>query len=167
MSRLMHPVLAAAMAFAGIGFVSGAAGAEDAPGRYTMTPTENGFIRLDTQTGAMSTCSKKEGEWACKAMPDDQRSLQDKITRLEEENRELKSENHHVDGGMDPNADDSSDDADSALPEMPGSPNESFKLPNEKDLDQAFDYLEGMMKKFRERLKKLEEQEKSNDTVPL
>ena len=30
-------------------------------------------------------------------------------------------------------------------------------IPGEQDVDQAFDYFEGMMKKFRERMKKLED----------
>ena len=32
----------------------------------------------------------------------------------------------------------------------------TFKLPSEKDVDQAFDYFESMLRKFQDRLKRLE-----------
>ncbi|MFV0369734.1 MAG: hypothetical protein ACK5KM_14875, partial [Hyphomicrobiaceae bacterium] len=57
------------------------------------------------------------------------------------------------------------DDKDAAPPQPSG---KGFNVPTEKDLDQAFDYFEGMLKKFRERLKKFEEDEnKDKNTVPL
>lgn len=167
MSRLMHPAIATAVAVASLGLSTVTACAEDVAGRYTMTPTEKGFIRMDTQTGAMSICSGKEGEWACAAMPDDQKMLQDKIARLEDENRVLKEENRRLEDVLGLGSDDPADGAGSSQSGPPGSPKESFKLPSEKDLDQAFDYFEGMMKKFRDRLKKLEEKDKQDGSVPL
>lgn len=166
MPRLMHHVFAAAITLSALGLAS-VANAEDPPGRYTMTPTDGGFIRLDTQTGAMSMCSGKEGAWACKAMPDDQKALHDKIARLEEENRALKDENRRLEDvmGLNPEKPNGGNLPPDAGPPAP--PGQGFKLPNEKDLDQAFDYFEGMLKKFRDRLKKLEEQEKKDGVVPL
>lgn len=168
MSRLMQPIIAAAVAVAGLGLSNVTACAEDASGRYTMTPTDGGgFIRLDTQTGAMSICSGKEGEWACRAMPDDQKKLQETIDRLAEENRELKAENRRLEDVMGLNPDKRAEGTNPSEPGPQGSPKEGFKLPSEKDLDQAFDYFEGMLKKFRDRLKKLEEEDKRDGGVPL
>ena len=99
MPRLYGSALAAAVAATGLVLLSLPATAEE-PGRYTMTPADGGFIRLDTQTGAMSLCSGREGEWACRAMPDDQRALQDQIARLEDENRALKDENRRLEDVM-------------------------------------------------------------------
>ena len=31
---------------------------DETGGRYSMTPTANGVVRLDTQTGAMSLCTR-------------------------------------------------------------------------------------------------------------
>lgn len=168
MPRLMHSVLAAAAAVAGLGLA--AAAAEEAPGRYTMTPTDGGFIRLDTKTGAMSLCTGNNGEWACRAMPDDQKMLQERIARLEEENRALKEENRQLEDVMGLGPDKPKEGAGPGAPSDGGPsqpPGKGFKLPSEKDLDQAFDYFEGMLKKFRDRLKKLEEEEKKDGTVPL
>ncbi len=169
MSRLLHPVIAAAVAVTvtSVGLSPVTAAAEDVPGRFTMTPTDGGFIRLDTQTGAMAMCSGKEGTWACRAMPDDQKMLQEKIARLEEQNRELKEENRRLEDVMGLNPDKPADGANPPQDSPQGSPKEGFKLPSEKDVDQAFDYLEGMLKKFRDRLKKLEEEEKHDGGVPL
>ncbi len=164
----MHFFLAAAVAAAGMGLAT--AVAEDASGRYTMTPTHDGFIRLDTQTGAMSLCTGKDGDWACRAMPDDQKKLQDRIVRLEEDNRALKEENRRLGDVMGLNLDKPKNGAGPDAPGeqgQPHSPHQGFKLPTERDLDQAFDYIEGMLNKLRDRLKKLEEEEKKNGTVPL
>lgn len=172
MSRLIPSIFAAAVVIAGVtagaGYATLTAQAADAPGRYSMTQTDDGFIRLDTQTGAMSMCSGKGSEWACKALPDDQKSLQEKIARLEEENRELKAENHRLEDvmGLNPGAP-SNGDANPAVPGAPDTPNSGLKLPTPKDIDQAFDYFEGMMKKFRDRMKKLEQDENGGGSVPL
>ncbi len=165
MSRLMPPAIAAAVAVLSLSSLT--VHAQDIPGRYTMTPTDGGFIRLDTQTGAMSRCTGKEGEWACRAMPDDQKMLQEKIAQLEQQNRELKEENRRLESvmGLDPDR-----PADGTSPPQLGPqdpPKEGFKLPSEKDVDQAFDYLEGMLKKFRERWKDLEKEEKQDRSMPL
>ncbi len=67
-----------------------AAGEE--PGRYTMTPVEGGFARLDRETGAMSICTGKEGDWTCKPIAEMQKEMQDRIQKLESENKTLKAE---------------------------------------------------------------------------
>lgn len=145
-----------------------AAAAEEAQGRYTMTPTDGGFIRLDTQTGAMSLCASKDGAWACRAMPDDQKALQDQIARLEAEVKSLKDENKRLEDVLGLNPDKPKDGPGLAAPQDGTTPPpQSFKLPSEKDVDKAFDYFEGLLKKFKDRLKKLEEQEKGGGTVPL
>jgi hypothetical protein len=40
-------------------------------GRYTLSPNADGVVlRLDTRTGAVSTCSNAGAGWACYAAPD-------------------------------------------------------------------------------------------------
>lgn len=146
-ARKSLPALAAAVVLP-----FGAAFAEDAP-RYTMTPSPDGFVRLDTITGAVSLCAKKDGEWACRALPDDQRSLQERIARLEQENRELKDENRRLEDVMGLNG----KQAPGAPTTPDGSSGGKIPLPTEKDVDKAFDYVEGMLRKFRERLKQLDD----------
>lgn len=35
------------------------------PGRYAIAPAGDGFVRLDTQTGTVSHCGRREGAWLC------------------------------------------------------------------------------------------------------
>lgn len=58
----------------------------DEPGRYTMEAIDGGFLRLDTQTGAVSVCSGAADTWSC-APAEDERS------ELEEENARLRADN--------------------------------------------------------------------------
>jgi len=66
---------------------------EDAPqGRYSMTATDNGMLRLDTQTGAVSLCAGTAGHWVCRSIADDRLALENEIDRLSNENQRLKAE---------------------------------------------------------------------------
>lgn len=135
---------------------AGAALAQEGPARFTMTPSPDGLVRLDTVTGAVSLCAKKEGEWACRALPDDQKSLQERIAKLEDENRRLEDENRRLEDIMGLNGKPGVGPGSGEV--APGTPApEKLPLPTEKDVDKAFDYVEGMLRKFRERLKKLDD----------
>ncbi|WP_315722413.1 MULTISPECIES: hypothetical protein [unclassified Bradyrhizobium] len=102
------PPLIALLAF---GCLGGPVLAEDTAsdadkGRYTMTTTPDGVIRLDTRTGSVSTCSNSAGSgWACYAIPDERAALDAEIGRLQDENEKLKvqlaSRDHSVTGKID------------------------------------------------------------------
>ena len=74
---------------------AGAALAQSAPdtdnGRYTLSPVADGFLRLDTRTGAVSTCTSKGG-WTCRLVPDERAALDTEIGRLQKENLKLKEQ---------------------------------------------------------------------------
>jgi hypothetical protein len=68
--------------------------AEDAAtdaSRYTMTPTGDGFLRLDTRTGNVSLCAVKNGAAECRAAADDRAALESEIDRLQKRNAELEA----------------------------------------------------------------------------
>jgi hypothetical protein len=73
--------------------VAAPASAQSAPdtdnGRYTLSPVADGFLRLDTRTGAVSTCTGKGG-WVCRVVPDERAALDAEIGRLQHENAGLK-----------------------------------------------------------------------------
>ena len=50
------------------------------------------MLRLDTRTGAVSICAKKETGWACNAVPDERQALENEIARLQGENGALKKD---------------------------------------------------------------------------
>jgi hypothetical protein len=61
-------------------------------GRYTFSPAKDGVVRLDTRTGTISNCSSSAAGWACYAVPDERKALEDEIGRLQAENQKLKAQ---------------------------------------------------------------------------
>lgn len=134
-----------------------AAAAEEQSGRYTMTPTEGGFVRLDKETGAMSFCSGKEGAWSCRPVPDAEKKLQSRIDELESENMAIRERRKLSD--IDPDSS-SPPDGDTPPPAPPG----DLNMPTERDVDKLFDYVEGMLRKFKERIQRLEKEAQKEET---
>lgn len=132
-------------------------------GRYTMSPAEGGVIRLDRETGAMSFCSGTAGNWTCKDMPETESALKKRVEELEGEKRALEAE-RRLHGGPQAEAPAASEPpAADAVPPPPG----DLPMPTEKDVDKLFDYVEGMVKKFKERIDRLEREAKKDPEVPL
>ena len=61
-------------------------------GRYTFSQVPDGMLRLDTRTGAVSLCAKKEAGFACNTVPDERLALENEIARLQRENGALKKD---------------------------------------------------------------------------
>lgn len=59
-------------------------------GRYVFSQQANGFLRLDTKSGAVSLCSEQPVGWACQAAPEDRALFEGEIARLQNENAALK-----------------------------------------------------------------------------
>jgi hypothetical protein len=127
---------------------------ERAGGRYQITPAEGGaFLRLDTDTGAMSVCQRKDGRWMCEAVPDDRRALQRDIARLESENKELQDTVKQLQEQL-------------ALPDPGGDDKHArrsgprFRIPTEEEVDRAMDSVERLMRKFRDRIRSFRESDR-------
>src|SRR3954464_6687279 len=61
-------------------------------GRYALSSTPDGVLRLDTRTGAISTCNNSGAGWACYAVPDERSALDTEIGRLQADNERLRKE---------------------------------------------------------------------------
>jgi len=61
-------------------------------GRYTFSQVPDGTLRLDTRTGAVSICTRKDAGWACNSVPDERQAMENEIARLQIENGALKKE---------------------------------------------------------------------------
>ena len=59
--------------------------------RFTLQPTEGGFLRMNRDTGAVSFCSVKDGVSVCRLGADERNALEGEIERLRAENARLKS----------------------------------------------------------------------------
>jgi len=128
-----------------------------------MHPADDGFLRLDTMTGAVSHCQKDSDKWKCQPMDGAQSSDRNEIARLEKQNSGLKGEIKRLEemiGLKGPG------DGKRADPLRPGGQKHSFRLPSEKEVDQALNYFEKMLRKFQDRLKRLE-REQGTETKPL
>ncbi len=104
--------------------------------RYAMTPIEGGVIRLDTQTGLISTCKLQGADLICRSASDDRSGLEDEITRLNKENEGLKQRLAVV-----------------------GQPH--LQLPDDHDVDRAL----GMFDKFMRRFKGMVDEWRREDDV--
>ncbi len=60
-------------------------------GRFSMTPTQGGFLRLDKETGAVSFCTVDGGLSLCRISADERAAFESEILRLRRENAELKA----------------------------------------------------------------------------
>src|SRR5215510_12685900 len=58
--------------------------------RFSFHKVDDGFLRLDGRTGAVSLCTRPDSGWACRSVPDERSALEGEIARLGRENAELK-----------------------------------------------------------------------------
>lgn len=158
------------------GVTGPATAAGEETGRFSMQPTEGGVIRLDRETGAMSFCTGKDGAWSCKDMPEQESELKKRVEQLEGERRALEAEKRLREGplggpvakapepGDQPGNQPGNPPAGDAPPPAPPG---DLPIPNERDVDKLFDYVEGMVKKFKERIDRLEREAKKQPETPL
>ena len=62
------------------------------PGRFIFRRVDNGFLRLDRQSGQVTYCSSRDDGWSCAAVPEKSASLQKQIDQLRGEVAAVKSE---------------------------------------------------------------------------
>ena len=92
-SRIILSILALlALGFAGAKAAPPQAMPDTENGRYALSSTPDGVLRLDTRTGSVSTCSNTGAGWACYAVPDERAALDAEIGRLQADNERLKAE---------------------------------------------------------------------------
>ena len=92
-----------------------------------MTPAEGGFLRLDTQTGSVSFCSVEDGQSVCRAGADEIAALEAEVSRLRQENAELKSKL-------------------SGAPAAP--PKDSSSVPSEEEFDRTLSFAERFLRRM-------------------
>ncbi|MBP1851359.1 hypothetical protein [Rhizobium halophytocola] len=103
-------------------------GAEDLEnGRYTFQPMENGLVRLDTRTGAMSLCQDKDGALICRMAADERAAYEEQLDRLEKRVTALET---RIDSGG------------TALSSRNGT------LPDDAEIDRSLGIMERFMRSF-------------------
>ena len=112
-------------------------------GRYTFNQVADGMLRLDTRTGQVSLCAKKDAGWACNTVPDERSALENEIARLQRENGTLKKEmlarNIPLPGGVA-----SAPSADQQQREL----NLKVPLPSDAEIDRVMSAFEKMWRRL-------------------
>jgi hypothetical protein len=107
--------------------VAAAAASAQTSSRFTFQPVEGGVMRLDTETGRVSYCTRAGADFACRSVADDRAALDDEIDRLKRENERLKA--------------------------GAAKPAEKFALPSEAEIDKAMGLFERLMRRMMRTMK--------------
>ena len=147
---LKSAVLVVCLAGAG-GAVAGMPESEN--GRYTLSTTPDGALRLDTRTGAVSTCSNSSAGWACYTVPDERAAMDVEIGRLQADVDRLQAENERLKADLAAREPTVSGKIEEPLPKSDslkkGEPKVAeserkieIPLPSDRDLDRMMSFLE-------------------------
>ena len=146
-SKFSTALAAAAMFFCVGG--SGAAAAQPMPdsenGRYSLAPVADGVLRLDSRTGAVSTCTNNGTGWACYAVPDERAALDAEIGRLQADNEKLKTELAAREPTVSGKTDEALPKSDSLKSDPKAADSErkiEIPLPSDQDMDRVVSFLE-------------------------
>jgi hypothetical protein len=106
-------------------------------GRYAMTPAPDGFLRLDTRTGATALCRINGGSVTCRAAAEESRALNEEIDRLTRDNADLRGKLAAGQGGS------------------------KYGLPSDQEIDKAL----GIGERFMRRMMKILRDEPGPDNL--
>jgi hypothetical protein len=111
-------------------------------GRYTFNQVADGMLRLDTRTGQVSLCAKKDVGFACNTVPDERTALENEIARLSRENGALKKDmlarNLPLPGGV----------ASAPTAEQQRELNLKVPLPSDAEIDRVMSTFEKMWRRL-------------------
>ncbi|GLS37486.1 hypothetical protein GCM10010869_30800 [Mesorhizobium tianshanense] len=105
--------------------------------RYRLEKSPNGYVRMDTQTGAMSICEERSGQLVCKMAADERAAFQDEVDRLQSSVKALDERVVKLENSL------------SARLES--------TLPSEEDFNKTMSYMERFLRGFMGIVKDMEE----------
>jgi len=145
-SKFVPSIAAAMICIGGIGGAAAQTMPDSENGRYTLSSRTDSVIRLDTRTGAVSTCTDTGTGWACYAMPDERAALDAEIGRLQADNEKLKAELAAREPTATAKIDEPLPKADSLKKPEPkvaeGERKIEIPLPSDRDMDRMMSFLE-------------------------
>ena len=115
-------------------------------GRYALSPLADGVLRLDTRTGAVSTCNNSGAGWACYAVPDESAALDAEIGRLQADNEKMKAQLAEREPTVTGKTEEPLPKSDSLKKPEPkvaeGERKIEIPLPSDRDMDRMMSFLE-------------------------
>ena len=135
-----------ALCLAGAGHAQAGPLPDTENGRYALSPSPDGVLRLDTRTGAVSTCSNSGAGWACYAVPDERAALDAEIGRLQADNDKMKAQLAERAPTVTGKIEEPLPKSDSLKKPEPkvteGERKLEIPLPSDRDMDRAMSFLE-------------------------
>ncbi|MER8700071.1 MULTISPECIES: hypothetical protein [unclassified Mesorhizobium] len=132
--RLKHVLIPAAL----VSLVAASAFSDEAD-RYRLEKSANGYVRMDTQTGAMSLCEERSGQLVCKMAADERAAFQGEVDRLQSSVKAL----------------------DERVAKLENSLAARFEstLPSEEDFNKTMGYMERFLRSFMDIVKDMDKDE--------
>ncbi|AZO09818.1 MULTISPECIES: hypothetical protein [unclassified Mesorhizobium] len=137
--RLHHILIPAALC----SLVAASAFSEETE-RYRLEKSANGYVRMDTQTGAMSICEERSGQLVCKMAADERAAFQDEVDRLQNSVKALDERVAKLENSL------------SARLES--------QLPSEEDFNKTMSYMERFFRSFMDIVKDMDRQDGDDGT---
>ncbi|MET3662233.1 hypothetical protein [Aquamicrobium ahrensii] len=128
-----------------LALLSAPAAAESDAERYRLEKTEDGYVRMDTTTGAMSTCREQSGQLVCRMAADERTMAQDEMDRLQDQLKSLEERVARLENSLTAKLESS--------------------LPTEEEFNRTMGYMERFFRSFMGIVKDLEKRD-SPDTKP-
>jgi hypothetical protein len=123
------------------------ASAQDA--RFKMEQTEHGIVRLDRQTGEMSTCRDEQGELVCRPASDGRIASVDEIDMLRQRVDDLERRVAALET-MPP-------------PRPPRDVTGERSLPSEEEFERSMGFMEKFFRRFMGMIREFEQEEAGKD----
>jgi hypothetical protein len=114
--------------------------------RYRLEKSATGYVRMDTQTGAMSICEERSGQLVCKMAADERAAFQDEVDRLQSSVKAL-------------------DERVARLENSPTARLEST-LPTEEEFNKTMGYMERFLRSFMDIVKDMNKDSDGDGAKP-
>lgn len=114
--------------------------------RYRLEKSEDGYVRMDMQTGQMSICQERAGQLVCKLAADERSAYQDQSDQLQAAVKALEERVEKL--------------------ESAAGVTSKSALPTEEEFEKTMGYMERFLRRFMGIAKDMEQENKTPETKP-
>lgn len=114
--------------------------------RYRLEKSNDGYVRMDMQTGQMSICQERAGQLVCKLAADERSAYQDQSDQLQAAVKALEERVEKL--------------------ESAAGVTSKSALPTEEEFEKTMGYMERFLRRFMGIAKDMEQENKTPETKP-